>query len=107
MAITASRLGSAPITIDWSHILKKHDSDPDLLNETWNHLKKRFNSRDVGFYDSPIDQEISQVQEAQSLAEDILKRNEFTDCLILGIGEAPLALSAYSLASKTKEKILF
>jgi glucose-6-phosphate isomerase len=102
MAATASRLGSAPITIDWSHILKKHDVDSELVGEAWGRLKQRFNPKDVGFYDSPIQNDISQAHESQALAEAILKRGEFTDCLFLGIGGS--ALGPISLLSSLQEK---
>src|SRR4051812_22733413 len=102
MAVTASRLGSAPITLDWSHLLKKHDPDAELLNQTWNLLKKRLNSQDVGFYDCPINPAVSQIQESQALAESLLSRNQFTDCLLLGIGGS--ALGPLSLLSSLQEK---
>src|SRR4051812_18638441 len=102
MAVTASRLGSAPITLDWSNILRKHDPDGELFRETWERLKTRLNPLDVGFYDSPISPELSQATEAQSLAEMLLKRNLFTDCLFLGIGGS--SLGPISLLSSLQEK---
>lgn len=102
MAVTASRLGNSPITLDWTHILRKHNPDPDLLKETWEKLRTRFNSQDVGFYDSPVNPELSQVNESQSLADVLLKRNLFTDCLFLGIGGS--ALGPITLLQSLQEK---
>ena len=78
MAVTASRLGNSPITLDWTHILRKYDPDTEQLKDAWGKLKARFNPSDVGFYDSPQQPELSQVQESQTLAELFLKRNSFT-----------------------------
>jgi glucose-6-phosphate isomerase len=102
MAVTASRLGSAPITIDWSHLLKKNEPDSETLSESWNQLKKRFHEGDVGFYDSPIQNAISQAHESETLAEAILQKKQFTDCLLLGIGGS--ALGPISLLSSLQEK---
>jgi glucose-6-phosphate isomerase len=102
MAVTASRLGNSPITLDWSHIQRKHDPDFEVLAATWNQLKTRFHAGDVGFYDSPLQNEISQITESQALAESILQKKEFTDCLFLGIGGS--ALGPISLLSSLVEK---
>jgi glucose-6-phosphate isomerase len=102
MAVTAARLGSAPITIDWTNILRKYDPDAELLGETWASLKTRLNSTDVGFYDSPVNNELSQANESQILADALLKKNIFTDCLVLGIGGS--ALGPVCLLSSLQEK---
>ncbi len=102
MAVTASRLGIAPITLDWSNLLRKHDSDTELFRETWTRLKSRFNPSDVGFYDSPVQPEISQIHEAQNLAEILIKKNLFTDCLFIGIGGS--SLGPLSLLSALQER---
>src|SRR6185437_17028130 len=102
MAVTASRLGSAPITVDWSNILRKYDPDPEQLSEIWSQLKSRLNSSDVGFYDAPINNEVSQATESQALADSLLRRNSFTDCLFIGIGGS--ALGPISLLSTLEEK---
>ncbi len=102
MAITATRMGSAPITFDWSGIQRNHSPDPETLIEAWTSLKSRFNAQDVGFYDSPWNNDISQATQSQELAESLLKKNQFTDCLFLGIGGS--ALGPISLLSSLKEK---
>lgn len=102
MAVTASKLGSASITLDWSQILKKFDPDTELLTETWQGLKQKFNSGEVAFYDSPIKNEISYATETLALAQSLLNRHQFTDCLCLGIGGS--ALGPLSLISALPEK---
>ncbi len=102
MAVTASRLGSAPITVDWSGIIGKYAPDAEQLTEAWTKLKLRLHSRDAGFYDAPLQPEISQIHESQNLADSFLKKNQFTDCLFLGIGGS--ALGPLSLLSALQEK---
>lgn len=109
MAVTASRLGSAPITIDWTQIKSKYDPDRELYLETWNKLKARFNSQDVGFFDCPVNEELSSAQETQKIAEKLLEKKIFSDCLFLGIGGSalgPISLLS-SLQDHTKTKIRF
>src|SRR3954471_10232589 len=101
MSVTASRLGSAPITLDWSN-LKPQAPDPSDLKAAWDSLKGRFAAGEVGFYDSPVKNELSQLAESVSLAQSILKRKQFRDCLVLGIGGS--ALGPVSLLSALQEK---
>jgi glucose-6-phosphate isomerase len=102
MAVTASRLGSAPITVDWAQIKSPYEPDTELYTETWNKLKQRFNPQDVGFYDCPINNDLSAATQAEELAGLLLKKNTFTDCLFLGIGGS--ALGPISLLSSLQEK---
>ena len=102
MAVTASRLGSAPITVDWSHVLIKREPDAESLKEAWSKLKSRFHSGDVGFFDCPVNLELSQLKESEELAESILRKNTFSDCLFLGIGGS--ALGPLSLLTSLQEK---
>ena len=102
MAVTAIRLGSAPIAFDWTHILRKRSPDVELFQETWEKLKGRFLSNEIGFYHCPTDPKLSQIEESQKLATQILKRECFTDCLFLGIGGS--ALGPISLLEALREK---
>jgi glucose-6-phosphate isomerase len=102
MAISATRLGSSPITLDWSGILSKYSPDQETLTDAWNQLKTRFHTGDVGFYDCPIQNDLSQANECQHLAESILAKGQFTDCLFLGIGGS--SLGPLSLLSSLTEK---
>jgi glucose-6-phosphate isomerase len=102
MAVTASRLGSAPITIDWTNIPRRYDPDLQQLTEAWTTLKTRLNTHDAGFYLAPLDNLISQSEESQGLADSILRKNIFTDCLFLGIGGS--SLGPMSLLSALQEK---
>jgi glucose-6-phosphate isomerase len=103
MSVTASRLGSAPITLDWSNLVKG-GSRPDVeeLAAAWSALRARFASGEVGFYDAPTKNELSQAAECQQLADSIRKKRQFRDCLFLGIGGS--ALGPSSLLSALKEK---
>jgi glucose-6-phosphate isomerase len=104
MSVTASRLGSAPITLDWSN-LRPRALDADNVQEwkeAWDQLRARFSSGEVGFYDTPLKNELSQLSETTALAESLLKRKQFRDCLILGIGGS--SLGPLSLLSALHEK---
>ena len=106
MAVTASRLGNSPITLDWSHLPRKYTPDPAYLGEGWNRLKQNLNTQEnpqaSGYYDAPINPEISQVTEAQALADLLIKKNQFTDCLFLGIGGS--ALGPISLVDSLQDR---
>lgn len=101
MTVTASRLGTAPLTFDWSNLATKAGIDPAPAAEAWEKLRVRFKD-EVGFYDAPVKNELSQAAESQALAEEILKRRQFTDCLFLGIGGS--SLGPLSLLSALKER---
>ncbi len=107
MAITALRLGSAPLTIDWSHLLLKPVTDPAALErkfqDTWETLKQRFSASDVGFYLTPEDPTLSQLPQVLELSERLLSSRRFQDCLILGIGGS--ALGPMSLLESLKDRM--
>jgi glucose-6-phosphate isomerase len=102
MAVTASRLGSAPLTLDWSQLKGKGDPDPELFKQAWAGVKERVSNGEVGFYDCPTRPELSQVQECIDLAQALLSQNTFKDCLFLGIGGS--ALGPMSLLGALAEK---
>ena len=104
MAVTAARLGSAPITLDWTQMLSRHTYDSESFIESWTRLKGRFQSGEVGFYDAPVNMELSQVQACQTLAQSILGNHQIQDCLFLGIGGS--ALGPISLLDALREKCL-
>ena len=123
MTISASRLGSAPITIDWSNFSSVPAGDPSIrmpsgsgslpdpqtLNAAWSTLKARFAAGEVGFYDSPINVALSAAPECEELAARLIARGQFTDCLFLGIGGSslgPLSLLA-ALEERRKTDIRF
>ena len=101
MTVTAARLGSSPLTFDWSHLAHISAGAPpkgaaeslspkERFEQAWSSLKARFQSKEVGFYDSPISAEISQINESAALARSILAQGKFTDFLFLGIGGSSL-----------------
>ncbi|MFZ9595731.1 MAG: glucose-6-phosphate isomerase [Bdellovibrionia bacterium] len=102
MAVTATRLGSSPMTLDWTQMRITHKYDPESFAEVWSQLKDRFASREVGFYDAPVDSELSDIQACQELAAQVLQNPQISDCLFLGIGGS--ALGPISLLSALREK---
>lgn len=111
--ITASRLGSAPLTFDWSNMTsdKGRSSGVDIkeAQAAWEKLKSRFSSGEVGFYDSPINPQINQAEASEKLAKTLLEKSIFTDCLFLGIGGSslgPLSL-LNALEDRRKSDIRF
>ncbi|OFZ56726.1 MAG: hypothetical protein A2428_07785 [Bdellovibrionales bacterium RIFOXYC1_FULL_54_43] len=111
MTVTASRLGSSPIMLDWSNLVRVSTGTgfkTELAThskewaDAWGKLKARFETNEIGFYNAPIAPELSQVRETEAMVQELLKRNQFTDCLFLGIGGS--ALGPISLLSSLQEK---
>jgi glucose-6-phosphate isomerase len=91
MTITAARLGSAPITVDWSGFSRIHGtSTSGDITSAWARLKARFQSGEIGFYDTPTSEALSQAEASQQLARQILSRGDIKDVLFLGIGGSAL-----------------
>jgi glucose-6-phosphate isomerase len=96
MTITAARLGSSPLTVDWSALTRVPPSPGSRapstgdITQAWSALKARFQSGEIGFYDAPIHEALSQVRECAALAEKILSRGDIKDVLLLGIGGSAL-----------------
>ena len=117
MTVTATRLGSSPITLDWSNFIRvptttstgakaiAPDSQTYLheWTEGWEKLRGRFMRNEIGFYNAPIDPELSQIEATEALAAQILNSKQFTDCLFLGIGGSLLS----SLQEHCKTKMRF
>ena len=89
MAISASRLGSAPLGLDWSGFGVAPHPNPDAA-QAWEKLRARFDSGEIGFYRTPVDNTLSQAEESIGLAKKLLAQNDFSDCLFLGIGGSAL-----------------
>lgn len=108
MSITAARLGSSPLMLDWSNLLRPGRSPSGtpaskaLFDDAWGKLKARYAAKEVGFYDSVVDTGISQLAETKALAQSILASGRFTDALCLGIGGS--SLGPISLLSALKQK---
>lgn len=100
MAVTAARIGQAPLTIDWSNFTrvppgegtraKIYDPDVNELQDAWSKLRARFDSGEVGYFNSPSDPSLSQVSESLEVAQAIRETLNPTDCLFLGIGGSAL-----------------
>ncbi len=111
MTATAAKLGSSPLTLDWSNLVRvapgpgqqaRAASDPTLWAETWSKLKSRFAQAEVGFYDAVHSNDLSQAIESEALAKKILASGQIADCLFLGIGGS--ALGPISLLQALPEK---
>lgn len=104
--VTAGRLGSAPIRLDWTRLGVQTDgakrTQAPQWEAAWNKLRARFQTGEVGFFDAPVRPELSQLEPSVRLAREVIARNQFTDCLILGIGGS--ALGPISLLSALQEK---
>jgi glucose-6-phosphate isomerase len=111
--ITCARIGNSPLTIDWTSLYlipagtgktaRKHEPDPAEVSQAWAKLKAQFDSGQVGFFNAPDDNLISQLSESVAMARSILERSpELTDVLFLGIGGS--ALGPISLLSALKHK---
>lgn len=89
MSVTAARLGSSPVWIDWTN-LPHISPDREKISKGWETLKNRFNSGEVGFFQAPSQDSLSQAQASIELAGQIRASGRFSDCLILGIGGSAL-----------------
>ncbi len=92
MSVTALRIGHSPITLDWTGlgISSKPGSLEGQFTKAWSELRARFQKGEVGFYDAPVTETLSQAKAALDLAQNLLSRKIFTDCLFLGIGGSSL-----------------
>ena len=75
----------------------------ELFAENWKKMTTRFESGDVGFFRAPTENTFSQLEESITLAEQILAKGVFTDCLFIGIGGS--SLGPISLLSALKHKV--
>jgi len=111
MAITASRIGKSPLTLNWSNLLvsdrlfnsdESLNLDPSHFSEVWQSLRNRFDTGEVGFFDCPTQNELSQLSETKALAKSLMMGG-FTDCLFLGIGGS--SLGPRSLLSALRARV--
>ena len=117
MTITASRLGTSPITVDWSSLasvsagtsLKGNSVDVEAIQTAWSRLKISFQQGDVGFYDAPVNNDLCRADESQALADEITREGKFTDCLFLGIGGSSLGPISWigAMSEKTNPRLKF
>ena len=92
--VTAARLGASPLAIDWTD-LGSRTPDAPAIRASWDRLKARVTSGEIGFYDTPVNVELSQIDATEKLVREL--GDAFTDCLFLGIGGSslgPLSLLA-------------
>ena len=109
MTATAVRLGHSQITLDWSNLSRTSTPIYSQFQEAWKALRERVDRGDVGFYNAPIQNELSQAAESQALADEILRDPRFNDCLFLGIGGSALGPASLlsSLRERSKSRIRF
>jgi len=116
MSVTATRLGSSPLTLDWTGFarvpaslsasgvaVKSIPYRSEDFEASWKALKNRFVSREVGFYDAPIEDILSEARASEALAETLRARGNFTDVLFLGIGGSSLGPISLLQALGTKK----
>ena len=109
MSITAARLGSSPLMLDWSNLQRPAKSlaasgGGAAFTDAWGKLKARFASGEVGFYDSVIDPKISDVDASEKLARELVAIGRFTDAVFLGIGGSSLGPISLLAALKHRAK---
>lgn len=102
MSITATRIGKSGIVFDWNALPRLSKKEDQNLEATWKKCSARFQSNEVAFYNAPIDNKVSQLEESIALAEKIKHSGRFTDALFLGIGGS--SLGPISLLSAFKHK---
>lgn len=94
--------------LDWSNLLRPGRSvsgSPAAkvqFEESWKKLLARHAAGEVGYYDTPVNAKLSQIEETLELAKEILNSGRFTDALFLGIGGS--SLGPISLLSALKFK---
>ncbi len=107
MSITATRLGTSPLTFDWSSLAQVSPLTatprPTGAPEAWSQLKGRVQSGEIGFYDTPVNDQLSQWTATWEMAAWLRDSGRFTDCLFLGIGGS--ALGPVALLSALQDKI--
>lgn len=100
-AITATRIGQSPITADWSNLGTVPTAGTQPWGAAWTRLQERFKS-EIGFYQAPSDASLSQIEECERLAREVLARGNIRDCLFMGIGGS--SLGPISLLSALQER---
>jgi glucose-6-phosphate isomerase len=100
--------------LDWSNLMRPGKSlastsaAGSAYLETWNKLKARFTTGEIGFYDSLSSTAISDVDASEKMAQEILASGRFTDALFLGIGGSSLGpismLSALKHVSRARKR---
>jgi glucose-6-phosphate isomerase len=105
MKVTALRIGHSAMTLDWSNLgvaPQESDKHAKEFESAWTKLKARFQKGEVGFYDTPTNEDLSQMKASEDLAKKLLSKGIFTDCLFLGIGGS--SLGPLSLLNALKHK---
>ncbi len=103
--VTAARIGSSPITLDWSGFSAASNGQsftPSAIDLAWSRLRSRFESREIGYHDAPAENGLSQATECVALAEKIRGAGRIQDVFWLGIGGS--ALGPLSLLSSLEER---
>ncbi|MCC7440766.1 MAG: hypothetical protein IT285_03975 [Bdellovibrionales bacterium] len=113
MSSTAARIGSSPLTADWSALAsvpagrgptaRRPQMDAAVAAEAWSRLKSRFVSGEVGFYDAPTDENLAHAKASEELAHACLAGGGVREVLILGIGGS--ALGPITLLSALRTRV--
>jgi len=94
MNVTASRFGSSSLLLDWSG-LHSHTKEitPELRSSygaAWDKTTASLRNRVSGFYDCPVDADLSQITACEALATKLISSGKFKDCIFIGIGGSSL-----------------
>ncbi len=94
MSATASRFGNSLLMMDWSGLhpfLKETASEqrPQIASK-WDQTIQKLRNRTSGFYDCPIDQNLSQEDACMDLAQKINASGKIKNCIFIGIGGSSL-----------------
>jgi len=94
MSVTASRFGSSSLLLDWSgfnsHVKEITPENRARFGTAWDKTTASLRNRVSGFYDCPIDAELSQVAACETLAKKLISSGEYKDCVFIGIGGSSL-----------------
>lgn len=116
MNATAIRLGHSPLTMDWTHFARASSApqrgsvlDVEAIGKAWSSLAARFQSGEVGFYDAPVKNELSLIEESIAEAQKRIDQGETRDVLFLGIGGSALGPKAalQALSHRRRNPIRF
>ncbi len=90
--ITATRFGSAPLTLDWTGLKGRPLDSTGIARalDARGKLAARIDSGELGFYKAASNPELSQAEPSRTLARKLLGEKRYSDCLVLGIGGSSL-----------------
>jgi len=90
MSATASRFGNSLLMMDWSgltpHLGETAAEQRPQIAAKWDQTIAKLRNRTSGFYDCPVDANLSQDDACVALAEKINSTGKIKNCIFIGIG---------------------